>query len=64
MPIIGETKFIKSSEKKLNDELFLHAFKTEFTSLDEKKIIIRADLPVYFKRILEQNNITLDYSKI
>ena len=65
MPILGETKFIKSSEKKkLNDELFLHAFKTEFISLDGKKIIIRADLPVYFKRILEKNNITLDYSKI
>ncbi|MBF92052.1 MAG: hypothetical protein CMP34_04515 [Rickettsiales bacterium] len=65
LPIMGETKFIKSSEKKrITDELFLHAFKIEFTSLDGKKIILQADLPIYFQRFLDQYNISLDYSKI
>ena len=51
-PILGDNKYFGKERlrlKEIKDKLYLHAYKIDLSNVYNKKIIITADLPEYFK---------------
>ena len=55
-PIVGDDKYFGQTRQKfalVSDKLHLHAYKIDLSDLYQKKMIITAPLPDYFKADLE-----------
>ena len=55
-PIVGDDKYFGSARQKfanISDKLHLHAYKIDLSDLYQKKMIITAPLPDYFKADLD-----------
>ncbi len=51
-PILGDDKYFGTERvhlKEIQDKLYLHAYKIDLSAIYNKKLIIAAELPVYFK---------------
>lgn len=59
-PIVGDDKYFDRQNTKLNifdDKLHLHAYKINLSDLYNKKMVITAELPDYFKQSLANSGI-------
>lgn len=64
-PIVGDNKYFKGEKREkfslLTDKLHLHAYKIDLSSLYNKKLVITAPLPEYFRN--DMNNVGITFKE-